>query len=108
MPVNGPVASPIAKGGIIVTPNADTTVLEVSEEDILVQSSDTKEKFRLSPLQPFFEDELGLVNGERPQRQRRQRVLFNALILGGCLDLDHHQTCRQRLGFDWKKFLGDC
>ena len=65
LPINDLVASPIVKGGIIVTPNADTTVVAVSNEDILVQDNDTKE-FHLSPLQPFFEDELGLVNKERP------------------------------------------
>ena len=47
LPVNDSVASPIVKGDIIVTPNADTTVVAVSSEDIIVQDNDTKEKFRL-------------------------------------------------------------
>ena len=45
IPVNNSVASPIVKGDIIVTPNAGTTVVVVSSDGILVQDSDTKEKF---------------------------------------------------------------
>ena len=83
LPIYYSIASSIVKGDVIITPNADTTVVAVSNEGIMVQDNGTKEKFHLSALQSFFEDELGLVNKERPQRQRRQRVLFNASILGG-------------------------
>ena len=48
----------------------------------MVTSMTLMENFFDTP-QPFFEDELGLVNKKRPQRQRRQQVLFNASILGG-------------------------
>ena len=53
LPINDSVASPIVKGDIIVTPNADTTVVAVGDDDILVQDNDTREKFHLSPLQSF-------------------------------------------------------
>ena len=42
LPINDSVASPIVKGYIIITPNADTTVVAVSDEDIWVQDNDTK------------------------------------------------------------------
>ena len=51
LPINDSVASPIVKGDIIVTPNADTTVAAVGDDGILVQDNDTREKFHLSPLQ---------------------------------------------------------
>ena len=85
MPVNEPVASPNVRGANIITPNADTTDMAVSNDGIMAQDNDTKEKFHLPPLQTFFEGELGWVNKERPQRQRRQRILFIASILGGAL-----------------------
>ena len=75
LPIKDSVASPIVKGGIIVTPNSDTTVVAVSNEGTLVQDNNTKEKFHLSPLQSFFEDELGLVSRVRD---------FNKLRLGIC------------------------
>ena len=83
MPVNDTAASPILKGDIIVTPNADTTVVAVNKNDIVVQIDGTSERFHLSPLQSFFQDDVGLVHRNRPQRKTNQRVLYNATHLGG-------------------------
>jgi hypothetical protein len=54
MPIKDSVASPIVKGDIVVTPNADTTAMAVHDDGIVVQVNGTNEKFHLSPLQSFF------------------------------------------------------
>ena len=83
MPLNDSAASPILKGDTVITPNADTTVVAVSKNDIVVQIDGTSERFHLSPLQSFFQDDMGLVHRDKPLRKRNRRVLYNATHLGG-------------------------
>jgi hypothetical protein len=83
MPLNDSAASLIQKGDTIITPNADTTVMAVHKDDIVVQIDGTKQRFHLSPSLSFFHDDLGLVHRDRPPRKCNQRVLHNASHLGG-------------------------
>ena len=76
-------ASPIRVGDTIICPDADTTVISVSPKGPIVQIEGTNETVCIPAFSSFYRDDLCLLHRDRPQRQRKQRVLYNATVLGG-------------------------
>ena len=70
-------------GDTIICPDADTTVVSVSSKGPVVQIDGTDETACIPAFSSFYRDDLCLLHRDRPQRQRRQRVLYNATVLGG-------------------------